>query len=481
MDIDTAFDRDGLHPLSWEACDQALGVGLVASPADARGRGIELSVTREGEPVDFTGAKIYLVWRHRETRRRGCEPFEAVDAAAGRFRLHYPAALASDEGGVDAQLMASWGDRSLSSLPFSIRVEQAIAGGGESGDGFGVFIEAIKKYEQAAGAALNVADELRQAAARGDFDGAPGRDGRDGAPGRDGVDGRDGEDGDPGRQGDPGPKGDPFEYEDFTVEQLAALKGPKGDDGAPGRQGEPGAKGDPFTYADFTPAQLEALKGPKGDDGAPGGQGEPGPKGDPFTYADFTTEQLAALKGPKGDKGDPGEKGDKGDPGEQGPPGPAGSGTATDGLIYWDGTCMFSNGAYRIDTDHGVFHEGDHALLQSGTILSVTKVTQITMEVDVVDLVAVSDAHGTRLASGAGLSLGPGQVSDSPVNAAGPFLSTSDWVLFTDTGSLTRIMEVTSGDANQSMVRVRGVMQLATKQYVDGLLNEIVNLEGKRF
>ena len=142
---------------------------------------------------------------------------------------------------------------------------------------------------------------------------------------------------------------------------------------------------------------------------------------------------------------------------------------------------MFSNGAYRIDTDHGVFHEGDHALLQSGTILSVTKVTQITMEVDVVDLVAVSDAHGTRLASGAGLSLGPGQVSDSPVNAAGPFLSTSDWVLFTDTGSLTRIMEVTSGDANQSMVRVRGVMQLATKQYVDGLLNEIVNLEGKRF
>lgn len=487
MDIETAFDRDGLHPLSWETCDQALGGGLVASPADARGRGIDLSVTRGGEPVDFTGAKIYLVWRHREARRRGCEPFEAVDAAAGRFRLHYPAALAGDEGGVDAQLMASWGDRSLSSLPFSIRVEQAIAGGGESGDGFGVFIEAIKKYEQAAGAALDVADELRQAAARGDFDGAPGRDGidgKDGAPGRDGEPGRDGADGEPGRQGDPGPKGDPFEYENFTADQLAALKGPKGDDGAPGGQGEPGPKGDPFTYADFTPAQLEALKGPKGDDGAPGGRGEPGPKGDPFTYADFTAEQLAALKGPKGDRGDPGEKGDKGDkgdPGEQGPPGPAGSGSATGGLIYWDGTCMFTNGAYRIDTDHGFFHEGDHVLLQSGTILSVTKVTQITMEVDVVDLVAVSDAHGTRLASGAGLSLEPGQVSDSPVNAAGPFLSTSDWVLFCDTGSLTRIVEVSSGDANQSMVRVRGMMQLATKQYVDGLLNEIVNLEGKRF
>ena len=43
-------------------------------------------------------------------------------------------------------------------------------------------------------------------------------------------------------------KGDPFLYEDFTPEQLEALK----------------VKGDPFTYADFTPEQLEALK-PEGE------------------------------------------------------------------------------------------------------------------------------------------------------------------------------------------------------------------------
>ena len=40
-----------------------------------------------------------------------------------------------------------------------------------------------------------------------------------------------------GPQGDPGPKGDPFRYEDFTPEQLAALKGPKGDKGEDGRDG----------------------------------------------------------------------------------------------------------------------------------------------------------------------------------------------------------------------------------------------------
>ena len=37
-----------------------------------------------------------------------------------------------------------------------------------------------------------------------------------------------------GPQGGPGPKGDPFRYEDFTPEQLGALKGPKGDKGEDG-------------------------------------------------------------------------------------------------------------------------------------------------------------------------------------------------------------------------------------------------------
>lgn len=40
-----------------------------------------------------------------------------------------------------------------------------------------------------------------------------------------------------GVKGDPGEKGDPFTYEDFTVEQLAFLKGEKGDTGNPGVNG----------------------------------------------------------------------------------------------------------------------------------------------------------------------------------------------------------------------------------------------------
>ena len=89
-------------------------------------------------------------------------------------------------------------------------------------------------------------------------------------------------------KGERGPKGDAFTYEDFTQEQLNALKGPQGEPGAKGD------KGDAFTYADFTPEQLEALRGPQGIQGVPG---QTGPAGEP------------GIQGPKGDKGDQGQAG----------------------------------------------------------------------------------------------------------------------------------------------------------------------------
>ena len=63
-----------------------------------------------------------------------------------------------------------------------------------------------------------------------------------------------------GPQGDPGPKGEPFRYEDFTPEQLEALKGPKGEDGLSA-----------FNIAQlngFQGTYVEWLKSLKGKDGA---------------------------------------------------------------------------------------------------------------------------------------------------------------------------------------------------------------------
>lgn len=62
-----------------------------------------------------------------------------------------------------------------------------------------------------------------------------------------------------------------------TLEQyLATLKGEKGDKGD---KGDKGQRGDAFTYEDFTPEQLAALKGERGIQGIPGPQGPVGPAG----------------------------------------------------------------------------------------------------------------------------------------------------------------------------------------------------------
>lgn len=80
-----------------------------------------------------------------------------------------------------------------------------------------------------------------------------------------------------------------------TGEQGA--RGDTGEQGPPGVQGE---KGEPFRYEDFTPEQLEALRGPKGAPGENGAAGGAGPQG------------------PPGEKGDPGEQGPQGEKGETG-------------------------------------------------------------------------------------------------------------------------------------------------------------------
>lgn len=91
-----------------------------------------------------------------------------------------------------------------------------------------------------------------------------------------GAQGPKGDDGLQGPQGLQGPKGDQGEKGDTGA---TGPKGDTGDTGPQGPKGDTGAKGDKgdaFTYQDFTPEQLAALKGDKGDTGP---QGPAGPAG----------------------------------------------------------------------------------------------------------------------------------------------------------------------------------------------------------
>jgi len=74
------LDGYGHHQLTWDTCDERFGDVLVASPADAQGRGISLAVRQNGAAANLTGAAVYLVWRHKATGERTAEslPGEAA-------------------------------------------------------------------------------------------------------------------------------------------------------------------------------------------------------------------------------------------------------------------------------------------------------------------------------------------------------------------------------------------------------------------
>lgn len=154
----------GIHALIWDAADERLGEWLVASPADATGRGIELHLRQGGAAVDPTDASVYFIWRHKKTGVRGCEPFEEIDESFGQFMVYCPAAMCEEEGVVDAQCTVSWDDKSISMRAFTIHVEPVIIGGTESEDGFMLFVETIKRYEDVIEISSDAVDAVNEAA-----------------------------------------------------------------------------------------------------------------------------------------------------------------------------------------------------------------------------------------------------------------------------------------------------------------------------
>lgn len=193
------LDTDGLASVTWETAETLQGASaLTASPQDAQGRGMALSITRGGSALDLSGDdyKLYLVWRHRQAHTRGCEAFEVIDAAAGKFRVFWPASMASDEGSAECEVLLSWGERALASPAFDVEVGTSLVGTLSVSDGFTLFVEAIKKYESATDDALAITAEIKAARDAGEFDGA------DGATGSQGEKGEKGETGATGKNGE---------------------------------------------------------------------------------------------------------------------------------------------------------------------------------------------------------------------------------------------------------------------------------------
>lgn len=182
------FFEHGLTEIDWTEIDQGMGP-LLASPADVGGRGIRVFIGPGGAGADLAGATVWLLWRHRQTHAAGAEPFEGAAGQVGVFCVRYPEAMAAAEGEAECQIVVRGADgRRLSSREFAVRVGSDVAGSLAPCEG-GRFLDVIERCGAAAEEARGAAEELRAAAASGEFDGA---DGTPGADGRDGVDGKDG-------------------------------------------------------------------------------------------------------------------------------------------------------------------------------------------------------------------------------------------------------------------------------------------------
>lgn len=146
-------------------------------------------------------------------------------------------------------------------------------------------LQAALNAENNSAEAKSVADNLRNDAANGKFDG------------KDGAKGDKGDKGDTGPRGPVGPQGPQGEK---------GVQGHTGATGATGPRGPQGEKGDTGKRGPQGEQGVQGVQGEKGDTGAQGPVGETGPVG------------------PKGDTGPQGERGEQGPQGEVGPEGPAG-------------------------------------------------------------------------------------------------------------------------------------------------------------
>ncbi len=293
---------DALHKATWDIPDGWGAPRLTASPLDAEGRGMLLTVTRGGEPVSIPKeGDAYLMWRHRQTHAHGCARMEIVESK-GALRVRWPDEMACDEGTAECAVLLTHGNQTLCSPPFEVEVSADVTARPRGRGGYSLFLEAIRRYEEATADALRVAAELRDAHMHGELNGPAGPEGPQGEPGPQGEAGPRGERGPVGPQGEPGPRG------------VAGERGPAGPEGPRGEAGPQGPRGD---------------AGPAGADGRDGVGCTHSWDGTVLTVTSAAGTSSADLRGPKGDRGDAGP---------QGPQGPAGAdgrdGAAPDMAAY---------------------------------------------------------------------------------------------------------------------------------------------------
>ena len=124
---------------------------FMAKMGDDSGRKLELQITNEGEIVDLTGYRVYLMWSHESGNHKGIEQFTASDATNGLFELEYPATMLNHAGMLHAyvQILDS-ANTVVNTLTFRIYVQsdEGITSDTEAGDLYATFKQLMAQFEE---------------------------------------------------------------------------------------------------------------------------------------------------------------------------------------------------------------------------------------------------------------------------------------------------------------------------------------------
>lgn len=82
-------DDWALTHVALDTADKPLQDVFIAQEGDAKGRGIDLTVSQDGVAADMAGMSVYLAWGHA-CGAQGLTEFEAIDASKGHFKVYYP-------------------------------------------------------------------------------------------------------------------------------------------------------------------------------------------------------------------------------------------------------------------------------------------------------------------------------------------------------------------------------------------------------
>lgn len=129
----------------------------------------------------------------------------------------------------------------------------------------------------------------------------------------------------------------------------------------------------------------------------------------------------------------------------------------------------------------GALATGDFVIDEREMLAVVTSVEPKGDGRDSVTVSFVSDLHDTRIGITSGLDVEVGATTDATLRVEGLFLRVGDLAFSPDTGCVGRIARMGVAYTDVANAYLLGVARLATREYVDGAMAALENLNGVEF